>query len=134
MEKKEVRFGWIEVDKPEISEALLGAVEEWGKERGMEAIVGPLGLPIWMQKVCWLKGSISQEPCRLFIITLIINSIWKASFEKEADWVEFKLTVPDKLPEKFIRISEIILEKYKLKIKKLKRSGNKEQKLRTEDF
>lgn len=32
------------------------------------------------------------------------------------------MTVPDKLPEKFIRISEIILEKYKLKIKKLKRS------------
>ena len=42
--KKEVRFGWIDfLDKPEISEALLGAVEEWGKERGMEAIVGPLG-------------------------------------------------------------------------------------------
>ena len=44
MEKKEVRFGWIDfLDKPEISEALLGAVEEWGKERGMEASVGPLG-------------------------------------------------------------------------------------------
>lgn len=41
----------------------------------------------------------------------------KLGFEKDADWVEFKLYVPDQLPEKFVRISEIILQKYKLKIK-----------------
>ena len=51
----------------------------------------------------------------------------KLGFEKETDWVEFKLTVPDKLPEKFVRISEIILQKYKLKIKKLKRKEIKEK-------
>ena len=42
--KKEVRFGWIDfVDDPEVSKALLDQVEAWGKERGMEAMVGPLG-------------------------------------------------------------------------------------------
>ena len=43
-EKKEVRFGWIDfIDDPEVSEALINAVIKWGKERGMNAIVGPLG-------------------------------------------------------------------------------------------
>ena len=42
--KKEVRFGWIDfIDDPEVSEALIHTVEEWGKERGMTHIQGPLG-------------------------------------------------------------------------------------------
>ena len=42
--KNEVRFGWIDfVDDLEVSKALLDAVEAWGKERKMEAMVGPLG-------------------------------------------------------------------------------------------
>ena len=53
--------------------------------------------------------------------------IEKLGFEKEADWVEFKLKVPEKLPEKFARISEIILQKYNLKIKKLTRKELKEK-------
>lgn len=122
--KKEVRFGWIDfLDKPEISEALLGAVEEWGKERGMEAIVGPLGFTDMDA-----EGMLIEGFDQLGTMSTIYNYPYyqqhmeRLGFEKEADWVEFKLTVPDKLPEKFIRISEIILEKYKLKIKKLKRS------------
>ena len=102
---------------------MLGAVEEWGKERGMEAIVGPLGFTDMDA-----EGMLVEGFDQLGTMSTIYNYPYyqqhmeRLGFEKEADWVEFKLTVPDKLPEKFIRISEIILEKYKLKIKKLKRS------------
>ena len=42
---KNVRFGFIEfVDDPDVSAALLHAVEMWGKERGMEHIQGPMGI------------------------------------------------------------------------------------------
>lgn len=42
--RKDVRFGWIDfVDNIEVSAALLKAVEDFGRERGMEAVVGPLG-------------------------------------------------------------------------------------------
>ena len=41
---KEVRFGWIDfIDDREVSKALIDKVEEFGRERGMESIVGPLG-------------------------------------------------------------------------------------------
>lgn len=42
--KKVVRFGWIDfTDDMEVSRALIGAVKDWGRERGMEEIEGPLG-------------------------------------------------------------------------------------------
>lgn len=127
--KKEVRFGWIDfVDDPEVSKALLDTVEAWGKERGMEAIVGPLGFTDMDA-----EGMLVEGFDQLSTMSTIYNYPYypqhmeRLGFEKEADWVEYKLTVPDKLPEKFVRISEIILQKYNLKIRKLKRSEIKEK-------
>lgn len=127
--KKEVRFGWIDfVDDPEVSKALLDTVEVWGKERGMEAIVGPLGFTDMDA-----EGMLVEGFDQLSTMATIYNYPYypqhmeRLGFEKGADWVEYKLTVPDKLPEKFVRISEIILQKYNLKIRKLKRSEIKEK-------
>src|SRR5574344_2369443 len=42
--KKSARFGWIDfVDDPEVSKALIYAVEKWGRSFGMTEIEGPLG-------------------------------------------------------------------------------------------
>lgn len=42
---RNVRFGFIEfVDNPEVSAALLSAVEDWGRLQGMEQIQGPMGI------------------------------------------------------------------------------------------
>ena len=127
--KKEVRFGWIDfIDDFEVSEALLDTVAQWGKERGMEAMVGPLGFTDMDA-----EGMLIEGFDQLSTMSTIYNFPYypqhmeKLGFEKETDWVEFKLTVPDKPPEKFVRISEIILQKYKLKIKKLKRKEIKEK-------
>lgn len=126
--KNEVRFGWIDfIDDIEVSKALLEQVEAWGKERGMEAIVGPLGFTDLDA-----EGMLVEGFDQLSTMATIYNHPYypqhmeQLGFEKEADWVEFKLTVPEKLPEKFVRISEIILQKYKLKIKKLTRKELKE--------
>lgn len=126
--KKEVRFGWIDfIDDIEVSKALIAAVEAWGKEKGMNAIVGPLGFTDMDA-----EGMLVEGYDQLSTMATIYNYPYypehmeKLGFEKEADWVEFKLTVPDKLPEKFVRISELILKKYNLKIKKLTRKEVRE--------
>ena len=127
--KKEVRFGWIDfIDDQEVSKALLATVEDWGRQRGMEAIVGPLGFTDMDA-----EGMLVEGFDQLGTMATIYNYPYypehmeKLGYEKEADWVEFKLTVPDKLPEKFVRISEIILQKYNLKIKKRTRKELKEK-------
>ena len=127
--KKEVRFGWIDfIDDLEVSKSLLDTVARWGKERGMNMIVGPLGFTDMDA-----EGMLIEGYDQLSTMSTIYNFPYyprhmeQLGFEKEADWVEFKLTVPDKLPEKFVRISEIILQKYKLKIKKVTRKEIKTQ-------
>lgn len=133
--KKEVRFGWIDfIDEEEVSAALLDAVAKWGKERGMEAMVGPLGFTDMDAEGMLVEGFDQLGTmATIYNYSYYSEHMEQLGFEKEADWVEYKLTVPHQLPEKFVRISEIILQKYKLKIKKLKRSeikkGNYGQKI-----
>lgn len=128
-DKKEVRFGWIDfIDDEGVSSALLKAVEDWGKQKGMDTITGPLGFTDMDA-----EGMLIEGFDQLGTMATIYNYPYypqhmeKLGFEKDADWVEFKLYVPDQLPEKFVRISEIILQKYKLKIKKLTRKEIKEK-------
>lgn len=125
--RKEVRFGWIDfIDEEEVSAALLKTVEEWGKARGMEAMVGPLGFTDMDA-----EGMLVEGFDQLSTMSTIYNYSYypehleSLGFQKEIEWVEFKLIVPHELPEKFIRISELILQKYRLKIKKLKRKDIK---------
>lgn len=118
--KKEVRFGWIDfVNDPEVSEALLKAVEAWGRERDMQSIVGPLGFTDFDA-----EGMLVEGFEQLGTMSTIYNFPYypqhmeKLGYEKEADWVEFKIYIPDAIPDKHRRISEIIMRKYGLKIVK----------------
>jgi GNAT superfamily N-acetyltransferase len=119
-DKKDVRFGWIDfIDDIEVSSALLKTVEEWGKERGMTHIQGPLGFTDFDA-----EGMLVEGYDQLSTMATIYNFPYypkhmeKLGYEKDADWVEFKIYVPDAIPEKHKRISDIIRKKYNLKIKK----------------
>jgi GNAT superfamily N-acetyltransferase len=118
--KKEVRFGWIDfIDDIEVSSALLKTVEQWGKERGMTHIQGPLGFTDFDA-----EGMLVEGFDQLSTMATIYNYPYypkhmeQLGYEKDADWVEFKIYIPDAIPEKHKRISEIIQKKYNLKIKK----------------
>ena len=116
--KKEVRFGWIDfIDDAEVSDALLKTVEAWGKERGATEIVGPLGFTDFDA-----EGMLVEGFDQLSTMATIYNHPYypehmvKHGYEKDADWVEFKIYIPDAIPDKHKRISEIIMRKYGLKI------------------
>lgn len=118
--EKTVRFGWIDFyDDIEISKALLETVEKWGKERGMKKIQGPLGFTDFDA-----EGMLVDGFDQLSTMATIYNypyypvHLKELGFEKDVDWVEFKIYIPDAIPEKHKRISEIIQKKYDLKIKK----------------
>ena len=125
-ESKNVRFGWIDfIDDPEVSSALIKAVEDWGKERGMTHIAGPLGFTDFDA-----EGMLIEGFDQLSTMATIYNYPYypvhmeKLGFEKDADWVEYKIYIPDAIPDKHKRISELIQRKYNLKIKKYS-SGRK---------
>lgn len=118
--KKEVRFGWIDfIDDLEVSSALIKAVEAWGKKKGMEDIQGPLGFTDFDA-----EGMLVEGFDQLSTMATIYNYPYypehmeKLGFEKDADWVEYKIYIPDAIPDKHKRISDLIQRKYNLKIKK----------------
>lgn len=126
----QVRFGWFDfIDDLEVSKALLDAVIAFGKARGMSQIVGPLGFTDFDP-----EGMLVEGFDRLSTMALIYNHPYypehmkKHGYVKETGWVEYRITIPEELPEKHLRIAEIVKEKYNLKIvKKTKRQIRKEK-------
>ena len=121
---KQVRFGWIDfIDDLEVSAALLDAVETFGRERGMTQIVGPLGFTDFDP-----EGMLVEGFDRLSTMALIYNYPYypehmkKHGYYKETGWVEYRITLPEQMPEKHVKYAEIIKKRYNLKIRKLTRS------------
>lgn len=119
--RKTVRFGWIDfIDDMEVSTALIDTVKQWGKERGMTEIEGPLGFTDMDA-----EGMLVEGFDQLSTMATIYNYPYypqhmeRLGLSKSADWVEMKIYVPDAIPEKHRRISEIIAKRYNLHIRKL---------------
>ena len=119
--KKEVRFGWIDfIDDPEVSEALIHTVEEWGKERGMTHIQGPLGFTDFDAEGMLIEGYDQLSTmATTYNYPYYPQHMERMGFEKDADWVEYKIYIPDAIPDKHKRISNLIQRKYNLKIKEI---------------
>lgn len=120
--RKTVRFGWIDfIDDMEVSTALIDTVKQWGKERGMTEMEGPLGFTDMDA-----EGMLVEGFDQLSTMATIYNYPYypqhmeHIGLSKSADWVEMKIYVPDAIPEKHRRISEIIAKRYNLHIRKLK--------------
>ena len=85
----------------------------------MENIQGPLGFTDFDA-----EGMLIEGFDQLSTMATIYNHPYypqhmeKLGFEKDADWVEYKIYIPDAIPEKHQRISDLIQRKYNLKIKK----------------
>lgn len=118
---KQVRFGWIDfIDDYEVSEALINQVIAWGRERGMEHIAGPLGFTDFDP-----EGMLVEGFDRLGTMAMLYNHPYymvhmeRLGMVKEVDWLEFRITIPEVLPDKFVKMSEIVKQRYNLKIRKL---------------
>lgn len=126
----QVRFGWFDfIDDLEVSKALLDAVVAFGKAHGMTQIVGPLGFTDFDP-----EGMLVEGFDRVSTMALIYNHPYypehmkKHGYVKETGWLEYRITIPDELPEKHIKIAEIVKERYNLSVvKKTKRQIRKEK-------
>ena len=125
-ERSCVRFGWLDfVDDEEVLRALLTAVENWGREKGMKEIIGPLGFTDMDPEGMLTKGF--EE---LGTMATAYNFPYypqymekMEGYEKDNDYVEFKVYVPKEgMPEKMRRVAELCMQRYNLHVPQLKRS------------
>ena len=126
---EQVRFGWFDfIDDINVSSALLESVIAFGKSHGMKQIVGPLGFTDFDP-----EGMLVEGFDRLSTMALIYNHPYypehmkKLGYYKETGWVEYRITIPEVLPEKHIKYAEVIKERYKLTVRKLTKSQIKKE-------
>ena len=123
-QRKAVRFGWIDfVNDIEVSKALFKAVEDYGRSMGMTEMIGPLGFTD-MDPEGMLTAGFDQLGTQATIYNYPYypeHMERLGGWEKDNDYVEYKLYVPDQIPEKYAKVAQMIQKRYNLHIKKLKK-------------
>ena len=121
-----VRFGWLDlIDDVEVMRALLTAVENFGRQKGMKEIIGPLGFTDMDP-----EGMLIYGFDQLGTMATIYNFEYYPKlmeqmdgYEKDNDYVEYKTFVPKgDMPEKFSKVAQMVQKRYNLHCPKLKRS------------
>ena len=121
---KRLRFGWFDfIDDMEVSHALLQAVLNWGKAHGMEQFNGPLGFTDFDHQGLLIEGFEYSSPMAcLYNYPYYADHIEAFGFQKEVDWIEYRIYTPDEVPERMNRIAEVVMQRNNLKIVKVKSS------------
>ena len=119
--KRDVRFSMLEfIDDAEVSKALMDAVAQWGKSFGMETIQGPMGITDFdkegmLVEDFHLRGTMST----IYNPEYYPRHMEAMGFEKEVDWLQIRINVPEEVPARYARTSQYVREQIGLKVIKL---------------
>lgn len=118
--QKQMRFGFMDfIDSDEVVDSLFEAVTQWGRERGMEEMVGPVGFTDMDPEGMLIEGFDEMGTmATIYNYPYYVRHMERLGFVKDADWIEYRITIPDGIPEKHQRIGEIVARKYGLKVLK----------------
>ena len=121
---KHVRFGWWDfVDDLEVSKLLLDTVAAWGKERGMDALNGPVGFTDFDHEGLLLEGYEYLAPmASLYNFPYYVKHADAYGLTKEADWIEIQVYPPYVCPERLDRIANIVKDRSHVRVDKVKNS------------
>ena len=117
-DEKDGRFCFMETwNDQEVFNALITKVENWAKEKGMTNLVGPLGFSDKDPQGFLIEGF--DEPmviaanCNFPYMPQLIE---KEGFEKKIDCLVYKVNIPDKIPEIYLKIYDRVMSRNKINV------------------
>lgn len=118
----DLRFGFVDfTDDDEVVDALFEAAARWGRERGMNSMVGPMGFTDMDHEGMLIEGfDEAGTMATIYNYPYYVRQMERMGFVKDADWLEFRMTIPSAVPEKYDRIAKIASAKYNLRTVKFK--------------
>lgn len=114
--EKRVRFTRFDaINDQEVANALMGAVENWARSKGMEQVCGPLGFSDLEREGLLIEGfselsTFEEQYNADYYQTLLEN----CGYRKEVDWVESKIYPPEEDDGSLRKMADFILRRYKL--------------------
>ena len=126
---REVRFGWIDfIDDKEVSKALIEAVIDFGKQHGMTQISGPLGFTDLDNEGCVVEGFDDISSFFLKYNYPYYGEHFEAlGMGKVNDWIEYRIFVPEQVPEKVVRAARLVADRYQLHVRKITKKQVKKE-------
>lgn len=117
-DQKYMRFGWIDfIDNREVSTALFSAVEGWARQKGMQAVHGPLGFTNMDHAGMLVEGFDELSTmATTYSFPYYPQHLEGLSYAKHVDWVEYELTLTPQPDETIARIAELSKRRYKLRL------------------
>ena len=114
--KKRARFGWFDtINDLEVARLLLGTAEAWAKEQGMDEIHGPLYYNTLGKQGMLVEGFQNVPPFNcLYNFPYYVDLVTALGYEKECDWLQYKMEADQGVPEKMHRIANMLKERYNL--------------------
>jgi len=114
--QKNARFGFVDfIDDTEVVDALFHEAENWARFRGMEKIHGPLGFTDMDY-----EGMLVQGFDRIgtfstgYNYPYYVEHMVRLGYVKDQDWLEYLITIPDEIPERYFRAGEIVKKRFGL--------------------
>lgn len=130
---KRLRFGWFDfVNDFDVAATLIKTASAWGKENGLEELQGPLGYNTWNRQGMLVEGFENTPPINcIYNYPYYVEIMQKLGFEKDFDWIQLKLDASQRVPEKMVKIHDMIMERHKLKYLDLKSLKNRDSLLKS---
>lgn len=123
--EKTARFACLECrDDQDTAHALLGYVENWAKERGMNKIVGPFGLTDQDPEGFLVEG-FEHVPtlATYYNFEYMIDLVENEGYEKDVDYVVYKIVLSKEVPPIYERIYRKIARAKTFKLHEFNRRG-----------
>ncbi len=121
--QKNARFSFVDfIDEAEVADALFGKAESWARSRGMEKIHGPLGFTDLDH-----EGMLIEGFDRMSTMYTIYNYPYypvhmeRMGYVKDQDWLEFRIQIPDEVPERYTRMFDVVKRRFGLTVKRFER-------------
>lgn len=119
--ERNARFGFVDfIDDNEVVDALFGAAESWARSRGLEKIHGPLGFTDLDHEGLLVEGFDQIGTLStIYNYPYYVDHMERMGYVKDQDWLEYLITIPKEMPERFQRASEIVKRRSGLDVKHL---------------
>lgn len=115
--RRQARFGFVDfIDDKEVVDALFSAAEQWARKEGMAEMVGPMGFTDMDHEGMLIEGFEEMGTmATIYNYPYYPVHMERMGYEKDVDWIEFRVEVPAEIPEKFQRIADIVRKKFGLR-------------------
>ncbi len=116
-----VRFGYLEfIDNFLVAEALMEAVEQWGRDNGMNMIQGPMGITDFDKEGMLVDGfEYKGSAIDIYNHPYYPTFMEAMNYRKAVDWLQMHVEVPQQLPEKYKRAARYVRERTGLQVRKM---------------